>query len=158
MGGMRAATPPAYPQPSFIKKILNTFKKVLLMEPSVDRIDHENGQGLVEYVLLIAMLALVIVAPTLFLGPIIGNVFSKIGSPLYAENGTPIPTPTPTPVPTWTKCADEHATCSFSGTALVRYGFDPTWVSGTYTNGVFCDNSIFGDPLYGTFKSCQIFR
>jgi hypothetical protein len=40
----------------------------------------------------------------------------------------------------------------------VRYGADPIWVSGTYTNGVFCDNSIFGDPLYGTFKSCQIFR
>ena len=115
------------------------------MVPSVDRINHKKGQGLVEYALLIAMLALVIVVPTLFLGPMIGNVFSKIGSPLNVGNA-------------WTKCADENYGCSFSGIALVRYGANSSWYTGTYVGGVLCANSVFGDPLYGTYKSCQIFR
>ena len=150
------------------------------MVPSVDRINHKKGQGLVEYALLLAMLALVIAVPTMFLGPIIGNVFSKIGSPLYSDYGvqtatatsnftptstataiatpTPTPTLTPTPIPTWTTCAVENAFCSFSGTVLVRYVANSTWVSGTYTDGVLCANSVFGDPLYGTVKSCQIYQ
>ena len=130
------------------------------MVTSVHPKNNEKGQGLVEYALLIAMLGLVIVVPTLFLGPIIGNVFSKIGSPLYAENGGPPATVTlaATPTPTWKTCAVEGAFCSFSGPALVRYGANSSWITGTYTDGVFCDNSIFGDPLYGTFKSCQILQ
>ena len=128
------------------------------MVPSVGRINHEKGQGLVEYALLIAMLALVILVPTMFLGPIIGNVFSKIGNPLYAENlgQTTAATPAATPTPTWTTCAVENGTCSFSGTALVRYGADPYWHTGTYTNGVACNNNVFGDPDSGIVKSCQI--
>ncbi|MFM0340714.1 pectate lyase family protein [Paraburkholderia fungorum] len=65
---------------------------------------------------------------------------------------------------TWTKCADEHATCSFSGTQSVLYG---SWapvspsamyaVHGTYTRGVTCDNSAMSpDPAYGYLKACYI--
>jgi Flp pilus assembly pilin Flp len=78
--------------------------------------------------------------------------------PTAIPTDTATSTPTSTPVPTWTTCAVENAFCSFSGTALVRYGAGSTWVSGTYTDGVSCSNSVFGDPAYGTVKSCQIYR
>ena len=42
----------------------------------------ENGQGLVEYALILALLVIVVVAVLLVLGPMIGNVFSKIVSGL----------------------------------------------------------------------------
>ena len=43
---------------------------------------HEKAQGLVEYALIIALMAVVVVAVLLVLGPAIGNVFSKIISGL----------------------------------------------------------------------------
>ena len=43
---------------------------------------HEKAQGLVEYALIIALLALVVVAVFMVLGPAIGSVFSKIISGL----------------------------------------------------------------------------
>ena len=122
--------------------------------------NREKGLGLVEYAFLVALLALVIIVPTLFLGSIIGNVFSKIGNPLYTDNGGPPATATlaATPTPTWITCAVEGAFCSFSGTTLVRYGANSSWITGPYTNGVWCTNAVFTDPLVGTYKSCQIFR
>ncbi|KKT66686.1 MAG: hypothetical protein UW58_C0004G0035 [Candidatus Collierbacteria bacterium GW2011_GWC2_44_30] len=38
----------------------------------------ENGQGLVEYALILVLVAIVVIAVLLLLGPIIGNVFSSI--------------------------------------------------------------------------------
>ena len=124
------------------------------MVPLVYQKNREKGQGLVEYAFIFVLVGLLILVSTQFLAPTIRDTFYRIGNPLYQDNG--VPTPTPIATPTWTFCADEHQTCSFSGTAVVRYGANGTWTQGTYTNGVFCDNSIFGDPLYGTFKSCQI--
>ena len=42
----------------------------------------EKGQGLVEYALVIVLVAVVIIAVLLYLGPIIGNVFTEINSNL----------------------------------------------------------------------------
>ncbi len=42
----------------------------------------EKGQGLVEYALILVLVAVVVIAVLLILGPIIGNVFSKINSTL----------------------------------------------------------------------------
>jgi pilus assembly protein Flp/PilA len=42
----------------------------------------EKGQGLVEYALILVLVALVVIAALLMLGPFIGNVFSKINSSL----------------------------------------------------------------------------
>ncbi len=42
----------------------------------------ERGQGLVEYALILVFVAVVVIAVLLILGPIIGNVFSKINSRL----------------------------------------------------------------------------
>jgi pilus assembly protein Flp/PilA len=38
----------------------------------------EKGQGLVEYALILVLVAVVVIAVLTLLGPIIGNVFSRI--------------------------------------------------------------------------------
>ena len=42
----------------------------------------EKGQGLVEYALILVLVAIVVIAALMVLGPIIGNVFSKVNSSL----------------------------------------------------------------------------
>jgi len=42
----------------------------------------EKGQGLVEYALILVLVAIVVIAVLMLLGPIIGNVFSAINSSL----------------------------------------------------------------------------
>ena len=39
---------------------------------------HEKGQGLVEYALIILLVAIIVIAILAILGPIIGNVFSTV--------------------------------------------------------------------------------
>lgn len=56
---------------------------------------------------------------------------------------------------TWTHCANENNRCTFIGVKVVRYGANTTWTQGTFLNSVSCNNSTFGDPLKGTYKSCQ---
>jgi len=41
---------------------------------------REEGQGLVEYALILVLVAIVVIAILLILGPAIGNVFSNIVS------------------------------------------------------------------------------
>jgi pilus assembly protein Flp/PilA len=43
---------------------------------------RERGQGLVEYALILVLVAVVVIAVLLILGPIIGNVFTKLNSDL----------------------------------------------------------------------------
>ena len=43
---------------------------------------RETGQGLVEYALILVLVAVVVIAVLLILGPIIGNVFTKLNSSL----------------------------------------------------------------------------
>ena len=43
---------------------------------------RERGQGLVEYALILVLVAVVVIAVLMLLGPIIGNVFSKVNSNL----------------------------------------------------------------------------
>lgn len=43
---------------------------------------QEEGQGLVEYALILVLIAVVVIAILLLLGPIIGDVFSEITSAL----------------------------------------------------------------------------
>ncbi len=42
----------------------------------------EKGQGLVEYALILVLVAIVVIAALMILGPMIGNVFSQINSSL----------------------------------------------------------------------------
>lgn len=55
----------------------------------------------------------------------------------------------------WTKCATEGGTCSFSGTRQVRYGFNGSYYYRTVTDSVACTNAVFGDPLPGSLKYCD---
>jgi hypothetical protein len=87
----------------------------------------------------------------------------------YSPNG-PTPTPTgPTATPsgptntptatatggiTWTQCAQENGTCTFSGTMTVRYGAGNSWFYRVATNSIACNNATFGDPIQGTVKAC----
>jgi pilus assembly protein Flp/PilA len=43
---------------------------------------NEKGQGLVEYALILVLVAIVVIAALMILGPIIGNVFSKVNTSL----------------------------------------------------------------------------
>jgi pilus assembly protein Flp/PilA len=45
----------------------------------------EKGQGLVEYALILVLVAVVVIAVLLILGPVIGNVFSKINNTLNSQ-------------------------------------------------------------------------
>ena len=56
----------------FMRKETNT----MLFSPK------EKGQGLVEYALILVLVAIVVIAALMILGPIIGNVFSKVNSSL----------------------------------------------------------------------------
>lgn len=42
--------------------------------------EREEGQGLVEYALILVLVAIVVIAVLLILGPVAGNVFSNIVS------------------------------------------------------------------------------
>ena len=43
---------------------------------------NEKGQGLVEYALILVLVAIVVIAALMVLGPIIGNTFSTINDSL----------------------------------------------------------------------------
>jgi pilus assembly protein Flp/PilA len=43
---------------------------------------EEKGQGLVEYALILVLVAIVVIAALMILGPIIGNTFSTINASL----------------------------------------------------------------------------
>jgi pilus assembly protein Flp/PilA len=42
------------------------------------RLQHENGQGLVEYALILIFVALAVIVILALLGPAVGNVFSNL--------------------------------------------------------------------------------
>ena len=48
------------------------------------RPQNEEGQGLVEYALILVLVAVVVIIVLIVLGPLIGNVFSSISTSLGA--------------------------------------------------------------------------
>jgi hypothetical protein len=65
--------------------------------------------------------------------------------------------PTPAPgAPNWSKCADEGGRCNFNGVRTVRYGANERFVTREFKNGVDCGNQVFGDPIPGLSKSCEV--
>ncbi|MGW1623957.1 alpha-L-rhamnosidase-related protein [Streptomyces sp. NPDC002172] len=57
---------------------------------------------------------------------------------------------------TWTTCAAENGSCSFTGTHEVAYGADGHYAYGSFTGGTPCDNAVFDDPAAGTVKNCYV--
>jgi pilus assembly protein Flp/PilA len=56
---------------SYISTFLAKFRK-----------DDEEGQTLVEYGLLLALIAIIVIVALLFLGPIVSRIFQNVGSNL----------------------------------------------------------------------------
>jgi hypothetical protein len=54
----------------------------------------------------------------------------------------------------YTYCSDENGQCSFSGNRLVRYGANGQYNYKVATNGIGCNNGVFGDPIRGPVKNC----
>jgi len=48
---------------------------------------HEKGQGLVEYALILVLVAIVVIAAMTLLGPSIGNIFSSVNGSLTNAGG-----------------------------------------------------------------------
>ncbi len=47
---------------------------------------HERGQGLAEYAILISLVALVVILVLVFMGPLVGNLFSSVNSGLQINS------------------------------------------------------------------------
>jgi hypothetical protein len=56
---------------------------------------------------------------------------------------------------TWTACANEGGTCTFSGTREVRYGANGIYTSKVITGSTPCTTAVFGDPNHGVAKTCS---
>ena len=56
---------------TFISTLLARFQR-----------DDEEGQTLVEYGLLLALIAIIVIVALLFLGPIVSNIFSNVATQL----------------------------------------------------------------------------
>ena len=63
--------------------------------------------------------------------------------------------PTTTTTTSWTTCANEGATCSFSGTREVRFGANGVYTSKMITASTPCTTAVFGDPIRGVVKTCS---
>ena len=58
---------------------------------------------------------------------------------------------------TWTKCASEFGTCTFTGTKSVKFGANSSYLTGSFTTSVSCKTSSFGsDPAVGVTKACYL--
>lgn len=80
----------------------------------------------------------------------------NIGKGLLLCAGYLIITSTGFAADTWTTCANEGSTCSFSGTQQVRYGANNSYAYKTATGSISCNNAVFGDPVYGIVKQCSV--
>jgi Flp pilus assembly pilin Flp len=107
-----------------------------------------KGQGLVEYAIILALVAIVVIAVMQILGPKVGNTFSSINSSLEIGSGPG----------SWTFAVDEYNDFNLpAGTHEVQYGANGFYVTQTFTGPavISCNNATFGDPLVGTVKSCS---
>ena len=61
-----------YPESNYLRSGKLFFSEVFMLF-------YEKGQGLVEYALIIVLIAIVVILALSFLAPTIGNVFTEIG-------------------------------------------------------------------------------
>jgi hypothetical protein len=56
----------------------------------------------------------------------------------------------------WAQRAGENGTCSYSGVMTVAYGANGSYNYATLGGGTACNNTVFGDPAFGTAKTCYV--
>jgi alpha-L-rhamnosidase len=79
-----------------------------------------------------------------------------VGSGSWHFTGSVSPAPSSALPGTWTQCAPETGTCSFTGTNTVAFGAQGQFHYATVTDGTACSNTVFGDPVPGTAKACYL--
>lgn len=57
---------------------------------------------------------------------------------------------------TWTLLGSEYETFTVPANSVVRYGAGTTWSERTISGSFECGNALFGDPLPGTRKQCEL--
>ena len=69
--------------------MIKLFIRTLLDSHVLDRFqrDDEDGQTLVEYGLLLALIAIIVIIALLFLGPIVSQIFQNVGTNLENDGG-----------------------------------------------------------------------
>ena len=92
----------------------------------------ETGQGLVEYALILVLVAIVVIAVLMLLGPIIGSVFSSINDSLSGVSGTSISSVAD--VPPGSVWASHHNPSN--ETDCLAHGSNHVWGNGS--SGVGC--------------------
>ena len=102
---------------------------------------QEEGQGLVEYALILVLVSVVVLGVLLILGPIIGNVFTEINSTLTTNGGGGgVASPS------------HSAWCNYysypSGQTLGPYANDIVLMttSGGFTATLWADDPAMNDP------------
>jgi hypothetical protein len=74
-------------------------------------------------------------------------VFGVVKSCSYAD--------TATTEQVWIRCSTENGICSFIGTRQVRYGANGVYAFKVGAGSIDCNNTVFGDPLFGVVKACD---
>ncbi|WP_370383576.1 family 78 glycoside hydrolase catalytic domain, partial [Catenulispora sp. GAS73] len=79
-----------------------------------------------------------------------------VGSGTWQFTGSLTPASSTSLPGTWSECAAETGTCSFTGTDTVAFGAQGKYNYATVTGGTACNNTLFGDPDPGVRKACYI--
>jgi len=112
----------------------------------------KKGQGLVEYAIILALVAIVVVVVMRLMGPRIGNVFSSINNSLSVGVVS-------APSGSFVHIANEGETFSVpAGMYEVQYGangiYFTQFVTGPTT--MQCSAGTFGNPNSGGINSCSM--
>jgi cytochrome c551/c552 len=59
----------------------------------------------------------------------------------------------------WERCAEEGGTCRIGvGAGFVRYGVSGAYYHQLHSSQIACHNVVFGDPVQGVVKNCDLVR
>ncbi|GEM_PF-208013 len=120
--------------------------------------NKSKGQGLVEYAIVLALVAIVVIAVVQVMGPGVGNTFSTVNNSLPGESAV-IEDGNDDDPDGWTFAANENGVVNVpSGNYQIQYGANGQYFYQYFTGPttVNCNNATFGDPIVGTVKQCSI--
>lgn len=111
----------------------------------------QKGQGLVEYALIMVLVAVVVIAVLMILGPIIGNVFSKVNSSLSTVSTGGGAAAAPSAINCSSATAKWNSTVGTTQAAMAAEGWPQSGT--TYDNWVAATNEWQNSPERTYFQS-----